>query len=417
LPSNIVGDVAPPELWQEGYDDAYQWGISNIPKVEHLHFGTLVAHLDGKPVNRRVDDAFVLDLSKARMLETFIFATNYRTKVMVDESATFPRLHTVTVKDASCKEGRELMPDVMFRLLAASPQLEVLMWPMRARNVFNPGGEGLPHLRLRNLHKLSMQFVYDWMVDAPDDAVGKLIYVIDHLTLPRLTEFSLDLSDECTWDFDPVFLSIRNLFVRSAPPLAKLRLQSDNLEITSLIECLSQVPSLEELNLDVANMDWVRFLEVFTVDSTRITSRGSCGVPPLCPNLSAMRIPYNSFGESHVALSQMLLSRSPPEGEQYPRRTTASEKEQPTPVTSTKYSRGSTPDGRFGTAVLSEFAIREFEGIGGARGRVLVDPVMRKLHSRGLNICIWTSEDFKVDSHDVDMDSHGIYMDFDRTAR
>jgi hypothetical protein len=387
--------VAPPELWQEGYDDDDQWGLSNIPMIEDLHFGMLVEHLDGKPENRRDDNKFVLDLSRTRMLETFVFTDHYRTRVIMDASATFPRLHTVHVKKGSC----ELMPEIMFRILAASPQLKALKWPMSASNAYDPGDDGLPHLRMETLRKLSMRFVYERGVRVPDRAIDKLIHIFDHLTLPQLIDFSLDLLDDRSY-LDPVLASIRDVFKRSAPPLTKLRLKFEEMDVTTLLECLSHVPSLEELKLDIFDINYIPFLERLTVDQTRISSSDSGGTAPLCPNLKTLKLYYINLEASLGSVSQMLLSRSPPDGERYPVQTTDSEDDRPTRVDHTELSRELTSRGRFGSAVLSEITLKDTND---STADWLVDPVLTELISLGLKLCVWTSGDH--DTHDADMDS------------
>jgi hypothetical protein len=366
--------------------------------IEDLHFGMLVEHLDGKPENRRGDDRFVLDLSKARMLETFVFGYHARTRVIMDASTTFPKLRTIHVK----KRTYEVMPDIMFRILAASPQLEMLRWPMRSITAFNPGDVGLPHLRMEKLSKLSMRFVYDVGMRSPDGTISKLITVLDHLTLPQLTDFSLDLLDDRLYG-DLVPVSIRNLFERSAPPLAKLRLKFEDMDDTTLLECLSHVPSLEELkldNFDTGHLNFIPLLERLTVEPTRISSRGSRGTAPLCPNLKTMKLYYINVEMSLGAVTQMLLSRSPPDGERYPVLTTDSEDDEPTRMDHTELSKELTPRGRFGTAVLSEITLKD---INDSTADWLVDPVLTKLIGLGLKVCIWTSGDH--DTHDADMDS------------
>jgi hypothetical protein len=375
--------VASRELWQEGFDDEGKWCISDTSDVQELRIGVLSDRFEGSAIfegsarheglprlRRHLDDRFMLDISCAAKLERLTLSF-WESTIKAD--ITFPRLRIFHVKRTS----EELPLPVIFQILQSSPVLEEVCWPMSAHRESRIPKDGLPRIRLENLRTLALRYECIQIWTVRDDR-EKLDYVLDRLTLPRLCNLHLDV-DDCG-GLETKLVAVRSLFLRSTPPLISLTLKEiEGIEgyEEQLYGCLTSVPQLEELALELHELPASNYYRIF-FERLTIYSPGSSGRPNICTRLISLTIHGGWLGETLEgwldAAVQMALSRSPVDSDRYTDK------------------NGERPLGRYGTSVLSKVILkvdRSYEEL----QRALQHAGLLQLVARGL---VWEMDEFEL---------------------
>jgi hypothetical protein len=307
--------VAPSELWQEGFNEESEWCISDLKYAQELRIGDPNVRFEGQPELRRdpgVDGRFVLDISSATKLERLTLSHLYKSTVRVDNA--FPRLRSFRVKRRS---RGEVPLSTIFQILQLSPALEEVCWPILTHSKLRILNEGLPGLRLENLRSLALHYVYSRGVKDHDRERRKLAHVLEHLTLPQLQNFYLGVDHRSGGERELV--AVRDMFLRSEPPLVSLTLKLYDIDTTNegLIDCLLSAPLVEKLALGLRDIDYRSLFERMTVYPPGSPNSR----PRICTRLTSFAIYGWHLGDELQhwldAAVEMALSRSPVDNERY----------------------------------------------------------------------------------------------------
>ena len=131
---------------------------------------------------------------------------------------------------------------------------------------------------------------------------------MDRLILPSLQRLYIDAGEVGRPEI--VVNSMCDMLERSSAPLSRLALQIPPVQDETLLRCMRLVPFLESLSFSPYFFDPVSLLDILTV------CQNSELEAALCPRLQELTLRHIALN-LRPALSQLLLSRSPPDEVKY----------------------------------------------------------------------------------------------------
>ena len=306
--------IGPREVWQEAFDSDDHWSLSNLAMIQELDFGMTPCYVD---MDLSRHDPFTIDISRSATLESLTIGDDFDSVLEVDEPAFFPRLHKFRLATSLS----HISLDAIFRVLMSAPSLRELYLPLPVYD-FQENTSGGNHrtLRLQDLREFHLSGYRRPGLRTPVNTASKLMNVLDRLTLPSLHRLQVEADDDRD-ETSPVLVCIRDMLQRSSPPLAKLYLHFEDIELDDLFSCLNAAPLVKELTLKMWMADYIRIAERLEVHPP-VLGGGDANVllPNICPRLQSLTLKGINLDESAEAVARMISSRSPPGSERFPDR-------------------------------------------------------------------------------------------------
>ena len=288
--------------WFCGYATSGKMVLNNLYSLRNLQFRILEAI----PVDTKTQLKLELDLSEAAKIENLILTDNADFIQLCSVSrVSLPKLRGFAAQG----KNDSFSLDAIYKILATSPSLEDFCLWLPTRGSTETQEDAIIPLSLANLHRLRLLVE----VEASDDTVRQFTDILQRIVTPSLRD--LDISFSTCWH--SALSHAACLLCLSGGPLRNLHLTVDNGEVDmdGLISCLEASPMLRTLSIEIQDFSLAELARRLTVHAhpTYPYARAT-----LCPRLQQLDLVVDDIGVSAHALAELLLSRSPPEGEKYP---------------------------------------------------------------------------------------------------
>ena len=363
--------MIPSELWWIGLVDNRNWSLNRLTHITDLTFSlggssSWLSRVAALPIR-----TFDLDVSSALEICQLLYKddTERMMRLRVDEGVCLPNLKCLDARSHSTSSARAqstILNDTL-KLLRCAPSLEELYLVLPTSGFQSLGGLNIVH-RIPGLQKLGLRFQYNSDTSWSQSQAQN---VLRHLEFPSLIKLEIDLCDR---GITQALSDVVEVAHRSGAQIKTLRLISSggvsHLPDNTINRLFESLPTLQEF-IDEVTSDHAHLLRCLTVHTNEAV---------LLPDLRTLGLDLALADVIPSDFERCLLSRSPPDGQDYPSRHYVRNTQ------SAKHADGSKHMSRTGTSVLSELMIRDFDENAG-RSKVeglLRNTAIANMHARGL---------------------------------